>query len=99
MEDGKNLNQLSYEDLKIVAEQAIQQAKAAHDRLQTQNFSEVVARLNFAFKVLEFADRFPKAYVENIVNDIMALLPMAEAEKEQPETKNPNRKSLKPKAE
>ena len=98
MEDAqKNLNQLSYEELKTVADQAIQQAKAAHDRLQAQNFSEVVARLNFNFKVLEFADKFPAEYVEAQTQDIMMLLPSGQGKdvevEEAPKANRPTLKS------
>lgn len=70
----KNEGKPSYEEL----EKIVSEAQAYISNLHTQ---EAIARLNYLFKVLEFAKHFDKKYVENAVADIQRILVM-----EAPET-------------
>ena len=75
MEDKqKSLDQLSYEDLKKVAGQAIEQANSLMSRVKQQEFSEAVARLNFLFKVIGFPAAFDDKFVKECAQDIKAML-------------------------
>ena len=54
--------------------------------LQRNNLNELTARLTFLFKVVENKDMFPEDYVQNVVEDIMYIMPKAdhsEPEKEE----------------
>lgn len=68
MAEESNRNERpSYEQL---AEYANQLSKQLND----QRLAEIVAQLNFLFKVVEFKDAFPAAYVEQCVNEIQKVL-------------------------
>lgn len=96
MEDKqKSLDQLSYEDLKKVAGQAIEQANSLMSRVKQQEFSEAVARLNFLFKVIEFPAAFDDKFVKECAQDIKAMLslPREEAAPKTPKDKKSHLKA------
>lgn len=45
------------------------------DKQKMEQLNEITARLNFLFKVVEFADKFPESYVAECVSDIVRILP------------------------
>lgn len=89
MEDKpKSLDQLSYEDLKKVAGQAIEQANSLMQRVKQQEFSEAVARLQFLFKVLEFPNAFEDKFVKECASDIKSMLALPKEEGPVKQTKS-----------
>lgn len=77
---------MSYEELERYCSYLASQVNEMTERLKQTQFSEMVARLNFEFKVLELAKYFPKNYVTECSEDIQRVLvmenPNDEAEKE-----------------
>lgn len=83
---------LSYEQLEGVAKQMSaqldyfakenQQLKAAVQQLQLSN---MYTELNFKFKVLEFANFFKAAFVENVVKNIEDIMTPEESEPKEEE--------------
>lgn len=97
MEDNqKSLDQLSYEDLKKVAGQAIEQANSLMNRLKQQEFSEAVARLQFLFKVIEFPNAFDDKFVKECAQDIKSMLVLPNKEEAAPKAPKPPKAHLKP---
>lgn len=77
---NKSDKQMTYEELERYCEYLSQQVTTLSETLKQSQFSEMVARLNFEFKVLEFPKLFPKDYVEKCVTDIQRILLMEEPE-------------------
>lgn len=77
----------SYEELEQYASMLARRNAELENALRDKQMGEVVARLNFLFKVLENAKHFPKEYVADCIKDIQRVLVMAEPEdnkKEEP---------------
>lgn len=71
---------LSYEELEKVATQMAQQNEMFREQLKQMQLNEVVARLQFLFKVVELAKHFDKEYVSKCVADIQKILVFEEPE-------------------
>lgn len=82
---------LSYEELENYAKQLTQQFDMMRKQMESMQLQEVVARLNFLFKVVELAKHFDKEYVEKCVGEIQKTLVMDVPETtEETETTKPN---------
>lgn len=93
MEEAKNVaaeparKKLSYEELENIAGQLDQQAKTLYRKLQEANMSNFFTRLNFLFDVVRNADRFSKAFVDDVVSEIEDALRIPDADN--PSQQNP----------
>ena len=81
-EDGfrKEVDKLSYEQLKELAIQSTNQARKMYQDLQMAQNHEFIARINFLFKVLEFAKHFEDNYVRGCSKEISRVLELPEEE-------------------
>lgn len=81
-EDGfrKEVDKLSYEQLKELAIQSTNQARKMYQDLQMAQSHEFIARINFLFKVLEFAKYFEDDYVRGCSKEISRVLELPEEE-------------------
>ena len=70
--------QLSYEQLHTIAVQATQQAEMFQRELQKYQNESLYIRLDFLFKVLSSADRFPTTFVKKCADEIELLLTIPE---------------------
>lgn len=71
---AEETKKLSYEELEKYASMAAQRNVELENALRDKQMGEVVARLNFLFKVVENAKAFPKEYVAKCVEDIQRVL-------------------------
>lgn len=81
-EDGfrKEVDKLSYEQLKELAIQSTNQARRMYQELQMAQNHEFIARINFLFKVLEFAKYFEDDYVRGCSKEISRVLELPKEE-------------------
>lgn len=70
----ENNNKPSYEQLYEFARQASEQNENLNKQLRDQRLGEIVAQLNFLFKVVELKASFPEEYVDNCVKEIQKIL-------------------------
>jgi hypothetical protein len=74
--ENKNEKKMSYEELERYCGYLGSQVNEMTEKLKQAQFSEMIARLNFEFKVLELAKYFPKDYVGKCSEDIQRVLVM-----------------------
>lgn len=67
---------LSYEELEKFAQELSQRNSQMEEYIKNNHTQEAIARLNYLFKVLEFAKHFSKEYVSKAVADIERILVM-----------------------
>lgn len=67
---------LSYEELEKLAQELSQRNSQMEEYIKNNHTQEAIARLNYLFKVLEFAKHFSKEYVSKAVADIERILVM-----------------------
>lgn len=72
----------TYEELERYCNYLTNQMDEMSEKLKQMQFSEMIARLNFEFKVLELAKQFPKEYVDKCSEDIQRVLVMESPEGE-----------------
>lgn len=92
----KEVDKLSYEQLKELAIQSTNQARKMYQDLQMAQSHEFIARINFLFKVLEFAKYFEDNYVRGCSAEISRVLELPEEEVAVKEEKAPIDLSLDP---
>lgn len=97
-EDGfrKEVDKLSYEQLKELAIQSTNQARKMYQDLQMAQSHEFIARINFLFKVLEFAKYFEDNYVRGCSAEISRVLELPEEEGVAKETNTPTGRYIDP---
>lgn len=66
----KQPKQLSYEELKNIAGQLQQQNMQLRKALQDTNYANMFKRLDYLFKVMEFAHMFSDKFVTNCSSEI-----------------------------
>lgn len=71
-ENNTTNNKLSYEQLEMIAAQLKQRAMQAEARLSSINLTTM--RLDYLFRVLDRAPRFPEKFVEDSAAEIVDLL-------------------------
>lgn len=76
--ENKNDSRMTYEELERYCKYLVSQLDDMSEKMKQAQFSEMIARLNFEFKVLELAKHFPKEYIEKCVEDIQRVLIMEE---------------------
>lgn len=67
-------NKLTYKELEQAAAQLAQQNEMFRKQLEQNQLNEVIARLNFLFKVVEFAKQFDKEYLGKCIDEIKRTL-------------------------
>lgn len=78
--------QLSYEQLKDIAGQLQQQNQQLRRMLAESNYSNIFKRLDYLFKVMEYAHMFSDEFVQKCSTEIEASIAVPDSE-ENPETK------------
>ena len=78
--------QLSYEELRNIAGQLQQQNMQMRRALSELNYKNMFERLNYLFKVMEFAHMFSEEFVGKCTSEIESLMTIPESEEED---KNP----------
>lgn len=76
--ENKNDSRMTYEELERYCKYLVSQLDDMSEKMKQAQFSEMIARLNFEFKVLELAKHFPNEYIEKCVEDIQRVLIMEE---------------------
>ncbi len=69
-------NKLSYEQLEKIALQLQQKLMQANERLSQINLTTL--RLDYLFRVVDRADKFPKEFVDKSVEEVINLLEVKE---------------------
>lgn len=95
MEEKRNMNEgtqekaldskVPYETLEGIAHQLSEQNAQLVRKLQEANLQNLFARLNYLFKVIEFASRFPADFVAQCVNEVVDTMTLNTSEVEQEE--------------
>jgi len=73
---------MTYEELEQVTGQLAQQNEMFRKQLEQNQLNEIVARLNFLFKVVESAKYFDKEYLNKCISEIKRTLVVDEPEPE-----------------
>lgn len=81
--------QLSYEDLRNIAGQLQQQNLQLRRALDESNYSNMFKRLDYMFKVLEFAHMFNDKFVSKCASEIESLITVPEETEVKEEDQNP----------
>ena len=74
--------QLSYEELRNIAGQLQQQNMQMRRALSELNYKNMFERLNYLFKVMEFAHMFSEEFVGKCTSEIESLMTIPESEEE-----------------
>lgn len=72
--------ELTYEQLNAIANQLSQQNAALRKQVEEMNYFNLFRRLDYLFKVVEFAPQFNSAFVETCIAEIETLMSTAEEE-------------------
>lgn len=70
----------SYEELEKMFEQRSYQLNAMYQELQNEHYTRACNTLSFYFEVLKNAACFPVEYVDKVVAEIQAMLPVSKEE-------------------
>jgi hypothetical protein len=65
---------LSYEELENVANQLNQQSQSLFKRLQEMTLNNFFTRLSFLFDILKNSDKFPKDFIDEVVEEIISSI-------------------------
>lgn len=80
MEENKETQKMTYEELENVAAQLSQQNQQLYHKLQQADMANILSRLNFLFRVVENRSAFRKEFTETCVNEIESIMTIAESE-------------------
>ena len=80
-------NKISYEDLERLNHQLSEQARSMYRRIKELENTNILSRLSFLFKVVEFEDSFSFDFVTECVNEIMDIMRIPKDEEEKTEDK------------
>lgn len=72
--------ELTYEQLNAVATQLSQQNMQLRKQIEEMNYVNLFKRLDYLFKVVEFADKFSAPFVSTCIAEINTLLSASEEE-------------------
>jgi len=98
-EEVKQLHQkkFTYEELTNIAQKAVSDLNLANAKIQqlVERINELSAfaaskSMDYGFKVLENADKFPASFVEQVKTEIMNVLIAKEEPKEEPKQEQEN---------
>lgn len=78
---------LSYEELENLCRQLSNQSKQLYQKLQEQNNFNAFKRLDYLFKVMEFAIQFDSTFVEKCTKEIEQIMTLDEVETNESENK------------
>lgn len=76
---------MSYEELERVASQLGEQARQLYSQLQNANMSNMFKRLDYLFKVVEFAHVFNEEFYAKCAEEIEQIMTIPEAEENKEE--------------
>lgn len=79
--------QLSYEELRNIAGQLQQQNMQMRRALSELNYKNMFERLNYLFKVMEFAHMFSDEFVGKCISEVESMMTIPESEKEDQNSK------------
>ena len=65
---------ISYEELENVANQLNQQSQSLFKRLQEMTLNNFFTRLSFLFDILKNSDKFPKDFIDEVVEEIISSI-------------------------
>ena len=85
MEENKETQKLSYEQLEQVATQLSQQVQTLYAKLQEAEVSNMLSRLKFLFKVVQNDTKFPAEFVAKCVAEIVEVMTIKEPEESKEE--------------
>ena len=85
MEENKETQKLSYEQLEQVATQLSQQVQTLYAKLQEAEVSNMLSRLKFLFKVVQNDTKFPAEFVAKCVAEIEEVMTIKEPEESKEE--------------
>lgn len=71
MEETKEVKKLSYEELEKVAHELDAQCQKFYMELQNANMTNAFKRLDYLFKVVENADKFPQEFVKHCIEEVV----------------------------
>lgn len=80
MEETKETQKLSYEQLEQIAAQLSQQVQTLYAKLQEAEVSNMLSRLKFLFKVVQNDVKFPAEFVKKCVEEIVEVMTIKESE-------------------
>lgn len=78
MEENQKNPELTYEQLNNVANQLSQQNMQLRKQIEEMNYVNLFKRLDYLFKVVEFAGQFNQEFVNACTTEIEGLLTAAE---------------------
>lgn len=81
--EAQKQEKMSYEQLENVAHQLSEQARQLYAKLQEANMANAFKRLDYLFKVLEYASRFDKEFVDKCVAEVVAIMTVPEETEEE----------------
>lgn len=85
MEETKETQKLSYEQLEQIATQLSQQVQTLYAKLQEAEVSNMLSRLKFLFKVVQNDVKFPAEFVAKCVAEIVEVMTIKEPEESKEE--------------
>lgn len=85
MEETKETQKLSYEQLEQIATQLSQQVQTLYAKLQEAEVSNMLSRLKFLFKVVQNDVKFPAEFVKKCVEEIVEVMTIKEPEESKEE--------------
>lgn len=80
MEDNKEVKELTYEQLKAVAERLQQDNDMLYAKLQQFGTTTIFKRLDYLFKVIENEISFDKDFVDKCVKEVVEIMTPAKEE-------------------
>lgn len=83
MEENQKNPELTYEQLNNVANQLSQQNMQLRKQIEEMNYVNLFKRLDYLFKVVEFAGQFNQEFVNACTTEIEGLLTAAEETQEE----------------
>lgn len=87
MEENTKMPELTYEQLSNAAHQLSQQNASLRQQMEQMNYFNLFKRLDYLFKVVEFAGQFPMDFVGTCTTEIQSLLTVDSTAENTVETK------------
>lgn len=87
MEEIKEKEKMSYEDLANLCHQLSDQSQTLYRKLQEANMTNMFKRLDYLFAVVENRDAFPEDFVKKTIDEIVSSMTIPEPEIEEDKKK------------
>jgi alpha-L-arabinofuranosidase len=85
-EESKEQKKLTYEQLEQVATQLSQQSRQLYSQLQQANLTNTFKRMDYLFKVIQYANKFDADFVNKCTKELVDFLTMQEESEESEES-------------